>query len=942
MRTQILSITRKELSHYFGSPLAMIFLGVFLAAVLFIFFSVETFFVRGIADMRPMFRWLPLLLIFLLAALTMRQWSEEQRSGTQELLLTLPVRPLALVLGKFLAVMALIGVALALTLPLTLSVALMGNLDWGPVVGGYLAALLIAAAYAAIGLFVSSRTDNQIVALILTGLIGGMFYLIGTPGVTKFVGGVVSQVLWALGTLSRFESIQRGVIDLRDLVYYGSLTALFLTLNTLSLDSSRWSASQTTYRRRWLITAALIIVNLIVLNVWLAPLRGLRLDLTQDRQYTLSPTTKDLLSGLQEPLLIRAYISEKTHPLLQPLAPRIADMLREYAVGAKGEVTAEVVDPISDPEIEAEANQTYGIRPTPFQVAGRYEAAVINAYFDILVRYGDQNVVLSFPNLIEVQARPDNSIDVSLGNLEYELTSAIKKVVFGFQSVDAVLAALDQPAQLTLYVTSQSIPADLAELGPSISAVAQKIQTDSGGKLQYTVVDLDAPNSAITREQLSRTYGIRPIPVDIFGSTTFYAHMILQNGDQTQVIYPPTDLSEAAIRSDIESALKRTASGFLKEVGIATPSSAPNPALGGQANPLTQYQSIRDRLGQNYTVQTVDLSTGPIPDNVDVLLVAGVTGAWTEKEVYALDQYLMRGGSVILATNFYELMPDQFSGGLAVAPSVSADLQNWLNFQGIGLTQGLVMDLQNQPFPVPVTRNVGGFQVQEVQAINYPFFVDVRSDGMNATNPILSDLSAVTLNWASPVQIDESKQISRTAEVLLSSSARSWLDTSGNILPDLNLYPDQGFAPGSDQKPYPLAVAVQGQFDSYFSANPPKTITNTVGFIARSPESGRLVVIGSSTFIEDDILKLSLSLSQDISANSLQLVQNAVDWSVEDLDLLSIRGRGAASRLLNPMTEQVASRWEIGNYAAALAAILVIYLAWRARQRAEQPMELVG
>ncbi|MGH2593253.1 MAG: ABC transporter permease, partial [Anaerolineae bacterium] len=174
---QILSITRKELDSYFSSPMALIFLGAFLAVTLFAFFWVDTFFARGIADVRPLFRGMPLLLIFLVAALTMRQWSEEQRSGTLETLLTLPVRPAQLALGKFLAVMTLVGVALALTLPLPLSVSNLGNLDWGPVVGGYLAALLLAAAYAAIGLFISSRTDNQIVALIATALLGGLFYL---------------------------------------------------------------------------------------------------------------------------------------------------------------------------------------------------------------------------------------------------------------------------------------------------------------------------------------------------------------------------------------------------------------------------------------------------------------------------------------------------------------------------------------------------------------------------------------------------------------------------------------------------------------------------------------------------------------------------------------------------------------------------------------------
>ena len=119
---QILSLTRKELDTYFTSPMALIFLGAFLAATLFAFFWVDTFFARGIADARPLFRWMPILLIFLVAALTMRQWSEEQRSGTLEMLLTLPVRPWQLVAGKFLAVLALVGVALALTLPLVLKI----------------------------------------------------------------------------------------------------------------------------------------------------------------------------------------------------------------------------------------------------------------------------------------------------------------------------------------------------------------------------------------------------------------------------------------------------------------------------------------------------------------------------------------------------------------------------------------------------------------------------------------------------------------------------------------------------------------------------------------------------------------------------------------------------------------------------------------------------
>src|SRR5512147_265345 len=304
---QILAITRKELNSYFGSPMALIFLGAFLAVTLFAFFWIETFFARGIADVRPLFQWMPLLLIFLVAALTMRQWSEEQRSGTQEMLLTLPVRPAQLVIGKFLAVMTMVLIALILTLPLPITVASLGNLDWGPVLGGYLAALLLAAAYSAIGLFVSSRTDNQIVALILTVLLAGLFFLIGTGGVIDFIGANLADLFRAIGTGSRFESIERGVIDVRDLVYYISLTTFFLLLNVVALDAKRWSQGLQTalHRRNALVSVVLVGVNLVALNTWLFPLHGLRADLTAQREYSLSPASRDLVGNLQEPLLIR-------------------------------------------------------------------------------------------------------------------------------------------------------------------------------------------------------------------------------------------------------------------------------------------------------------------------------------------------------------------------------------------------------------------------------------------------------------------------------------------------------------------------------------------------------------------------------------------------------------------------------------------------------------
>ncbi len=962
---QIQSLVRKELNSYFSSPMALIFIGVFLTATLFTFFWVEAFFARGIADVRPMFQWMPILLIFLVAALTMRQWSEEAQMGTLEMLLTIPTRPLHLVLGKFLGVMGLVIVALALTIFLPISVSFLGNLDWGPVMGGYLAAILLAAAYTAIGLFLSSRTNNQIVALILTVLVAGLFYLIGSRGITDFVGSTMAEVLRALGAGSRFESIERGVIDLRDLVYYGSLTVLFLTLNVISLDSKRWSLRQLTwsYRRAFITMVALVGLNLIALNFWLAPVSATRIDMTEYQEYSLSPVTKDLLSTLQEPLLIRGYFSEKSHPLLAPLVPRIRDMLQEYRVASNGQVVVEIVDPIQDPEIEAEANQTYGIRPSPLQVSDRYGASVVNAYFDILVRYGDQNEVLNFRDLIEVQPSRSGQIDVRLRNLEYDLTRAIKKSVFGFQSLDSVLAAQTEPVKLTLYTTPANLPEWLAEVSETISTVAEEIEAEAKGKFTFDVMDVDDPASIVSRQDLLDQFGLQPIAVSLFSDQTYYLHMILESGEEAQLLFPSGDLSEADIRTSIEAALKRTSSGFLKTVGLWTPQDVAQPNAFGQPQPsFKQYNAIAEQLRQEYTVRNIDLSSGVVGSDIDMLLVIAPQNM-SDTERYAIDQYLMRGGSVVIAAGNYALNPDQFTGELGVAP-VEDGLRDMLASYGINIDEALVMDTQNEPFPVQVARDLNGLQVREIQAIDYPFFVDVRPDRMDQESPILASLPAVTMNWASPITIDETKNAERSVTHLLKSSPNAWLRTETNIQPDLETYPELGFPVGEAQQSHTLAVSVQGVFDSHFkdqesplsateaeaeatAESPVSEVTSSgvtpsgMGTIAQSPESARLVVISSAEFLNDLVFDLSASLSRDRYFNSLQFMQNTVDWSVEDLELLSIRSRGTAARVLLPLTEQQQSFWEIANYGIAFIALIALGVIWRIRQKNEKPIELL-
>jgi ABC-2 type transport system permease protein len=268
------------------------------------------------------------------------------------------------------------------------------------------------------------------------------------------------------------------------------------------------------------------------------------------------------------------------------------------------------------------------------------------------------------------------------------------------------------------------------------------------------------------------------------------------------------------------------------------------------------------------------------------------------------------------------------------------------------------MDPQNEPFPVPVQRSVAGMTVMEYQQIPYPFFVDVRQDSMATESPIVANLSAVTLHWASPLEVDEEKNQDREVVTLLQSTNGSWLRSSTDVNPDLGTYPQYGFPVEGEQKARPLAVSIRGAFESYFKDKPSpfqegeaggeeggaaegQEEAPALGTIEVSPDSSRLVVVGSAEFVDDVVLQISRSFSQDRYLLNLQFLQNVVDWSVEDEDLLSIRSRGTYARLLRPLENDEQSFWEGLNYALALLALIGIGVVWNVRQRSEKPMPLV-
>lgn len=238
MRT--LLIFRREFGGYFATPVAYVFLVIFLAFAGSLTFYLGNFFERGQADLQSFFMWHPWLYLFLIPAIAMRLWSEERKTGTIELFLTLPISLGEAVLGKFLAAWAFTGVALALTFPLWLTVNWLGDPDNGVIVAGYVGSLLMAGGFLAIGACVSATTRSQVVAFVITAALCFLFTVSGTALVLNFFTGwlpsTLVEAIASFSFLTHFNAISRGVLDVKDLAFFLSLIALFLFANAIAVD----------------------------------------------------------------------------------------------------------------------------------------------------------------------------------------------------------------------------------------------------------------------------------------------------------------------------------------------------------------------------------------------------------------------------------------------------------------------------------------------------------------------------------------------------------------------------------------------------------------------------------------------------------------------------------------------------------------------------------
>jgi len=689
-------------------------------------------------------------------------------------------------------------------------------------------------------------------------------------------------------------------------------------------------------------TLALVALNLLAFNYLIAGWSTARLDLTSEGLFSITPATKRILAGLDEELTIHGYFSSRTHPKLAPLVPEITDLLEEYRAVSRGRVQVEIVDPGENEAAEEEAADRFGVQSTPFRLASKYESAIVNAYFSLVVKYGDQYVRYGFEDLIDVEATPDGDVAVKLRNLEYDLTRAIKKVVYGFRGAHELFERVDRPVRLTLIWTPDSLPELFSQVPETVRKAAAELEAAGGER--FDVEEIDPGTDEALRQEVYQRFGAKPMSLGLFGGEPFYLYGLLQVGEATeQIVLVGESLTSAAVREAIEDALRRHTPGFLKTVGVSTPEPPEIPPeirmqMQLPPQPPPEFEELKAVLRQDYEVRHVDLaSAAGVPSDVDVLLVIKPRDL-DRQQVYNLDQYLMRGGRVVLCSGNYDV--NFGGGGLSLYPLASG-LEEWLAHHGVTVEKTLVLDDRNQALPIPEVRNTPFGMMRSWTLAPYPYLVQVRDEGF-ANREITSTLNAVGIYWGSPLSIDRERAAGLEVLPILQSSGSSWTDDD-----TLRVGYVDYEVPAEGTEPHLLAAAVSGRFASFFADRKPEVGTSAAEAageaqaeeskvsLGQSPET-RLVVVGNAEFLSDFVARALAQVDAGFFGENLRFLQNVIDWVGLDNDMLDIRARGWVSRRFERTGRGVEIGVETWSYVVPLVGLLLLggYRQWRRRTTA--------
>lgn len=423
---RIWTIARRELGALFNHPTGYVLLVVFLAINAFLYFREID--VQSVATLRPMLALLPWIFLFFVPAVTMRTLAEDARSGVVEVVLAQPLTELDLLLGKYLGAVLFIWIALALTLLIPIGLSFGASMQWGPVVAQYVGAALLAAGLAGVGVWASSLVRSQITAFIAAVAVMFVLILVGLDQVFVGLPPALGAIAARLGVLSHFQNIGRGVIDLRDAIYFVSLAGVFLGLAYGAL-LGRKLARRGAAARRLRAGVAVVVAMLVVVNL-LGSYIGGRLDLTPGHEYTLSPATRRIVGHLDDLVTIKVFASSQLPTRVALLQREMNDLLRDLRAAGHGKIRVVRLDPSKDATARSDA-EALGINPVQFNVIGQSELQVKRGWLGLVLQYGTGTQTIPFVD--------------QTSDLEYRLVSAIRALTRPAKPVIAIVDATSPP-----------------------------------------------------------------------------------------------------------------------------------------------------------------------------------------------------------------------------------------------------------------------------------------------------------------------------------------------------------------------------------------------------------------------------------------------------------------------------------------------------------------
>jgi len=400
MRTRkrvIRAILRRELASYFATPTGYVFITLFVFLSALAAFWQERFFATNLANLDQLNRFFPYLLIFLVPAISMSLWAEEKKQGTEELLLTLPATDLQIVLGKYLAALAIYSVALLFSLSHVIVLRWLGSPDPGLMFSTYLGYWLIGAALLSVGMLASALTDNLTVAFILGAVFCSVPVFLNYAG--SIVSGAPQRLAEKLSVVEQFRDLSTGVVTLAPLVYFASFAAATLYLNVIILGHRRWrTGPHSPWMRGHLAARGLAVAAIVASLTLLASNSRLRLDATSEQIHSLSAETKTLLRSIdrRQPVFIQAYFSPDVPRSYVEARSGLVAMLREFQAVSDGGVNAKIVETVKYSPQAREAQERFSIKP--FRVPASEESArVMNEIFlGLAFTRGSEEFVIPF------------------------------------------------------------------------------------------------------------------------------------------------------------------------------------------------------------------------------------------------------------------------------------------------------------------------------------------------------------------------------------------------------------------------------------------------------------------------------------------------------------------------------------------------------------------